>query len=254
MVDKTCTKCKTTCDSCNFSKAKNSKDGLRSICKNCDLAYYKATKESKKVKKAAYQKEYTKKNRDKLITYHRNWYDKNLKDKGANSDNPEYYKHYRDMVNKTQALRLKTDMAFKIKRNVGRMMKNFFDKKRKTYEIVGCDQDLFHDWILWQAELDDIDINNYGKEYHIDHVVPCASFKLTDEDQQKVCFNWSNMRPLLASENIIKGDAIDLRVIKKQEVRKLCYLIKNKHLGNIDMTNTIRIDKFSLPSHISDNM
>jgi len=45
---------------------------------------------------------------------------------------------------------------------------------------------------------------NYG-EWDVDHVLPRASFDLTDEDAQKQCFAFSNLQPLWASENQSKG-------------------------------------------------
>jgi hypothetical protein len=45
-------------------------------------------------------------------------------------------------------------------------------------------------------------------EWHIDHIIPCASFDLTDPEQQKVCFHYTNLQPLWAKENITKQDKI----------------------------------------------
>jgi hypothetical protein len=47
---------------------------------------------------------------------------------------------------------------------------------------------------------------NYGPVWHIDHIRPCASFDLTVPEQQRECFNFSNLQPLFAVENIRKGD------------------------------------------------
>jgi len=41
--------------------------------------------------------------------------------------------------------------------------------------------------------------------WHIDHIRPCASFDLTDPDQQAQCFHYSNLQPLWALDNIRKG-------------------------------------------------
>jgi hypothetical protein len=41
--------------------------------------------------------------------------------------------------------------------------------------------------------------------WHIDHIVPCESFDLTDPAQQGQCFHFSNLQPLWARENLRKG-------------------------------------------------
>lgn len=45
---------------------------------------------------------------------------------------------------------------------------------------------------------------NYGK-WHIDHVLPCASFDLTDDLQFQQCWALSNLQPLWAEDNVRKG-------------------------------------------------
>ena len=49
--------------------------------------------------------------------------------------------------------------------------------------------------------------DNHG-EWHIDHIKPCASFDLTDADQQRECFNYTNLQPLWAKDNLSKGAKI----------------------------------------------
>ena len=46
---------------------------------------------------------------------------------------------------------------------------------------------------------------NYGDGWHIDHIHPCAAFDLTDPEQQKACFHWSNLQPLWAIDNFRKS-------------------------------------------------
>ena len=49
--------------------------------------------------------------------------------------------------------------------------------------------------------------NNHG-EWHLDHIKPCASFNLTCPVQQLACFNYNNLQPLWASDNMSKGAKI----------------------------------------------
>jgi len=46
--------------------------------------------------------------------------------------------------------------------------------------------------------------NNYGK-WHIDHIMPLASFDLTDYEQVKQACNYKNLQPLWAEDNLKKG-------------------------------------------------
>lgn len=42
-------------------------------------------------------------------------------------------------------------------------------------------------------------------KWNIDHIRPCASYDMTDEQQRLACFHWSNMRPMWSLDNIRKG-------------------------------------------------
>ena len=44
--------------------------------------------------------------------------------------------------------------------------------------------------------------------WHIDHIIPCASFNLKDPKQQTKCFHYTNLQPLWAKENLSKGAKI----------------------------------------------
>ena len=79
-------------------------------------------------------------------------------------------------------------------------------KSKNSIELLGCSIEdfkihltsLFKEGMTW---------NNYGfKGWHIDHIRPCASFDLTDPEQQKECFHYSNLQPLWWWENLEKSD------------------------------------------------
>lgn len=76
-------------------------------------------------------------------------------------------------------------------------------KKSSALKLIGCSipqvrkhlESQFIDGMTW---------DNHG-DWHIDHIKPCAAFDLTNEDEQRECFHYSNLQPLWASENMRKG-------------------------------------------------
>jgi hypothetical protein len=64
-----------------------------------------------------------------------------------------------------------------------------------------------------EANFDDqMSWENYGRgagSWHVDHIRPCASFNLSDEEQQKTAFNWRNLLPMWSEKNIAKADRYD---------------------------------------------
>ena len=105
-------------------------------------------------------------------------------------DRAERNPHFR-MAN---ALRARVRMA--IKSSGGR-------KSRKTMQLVGCTMDYLRQHLETQFT-GGMAWDNYG-DWHIDHIKPCAAFDLTDDKQQLECFNYTNLQPLWASDNMSKG-------------------------------------------------
>lgn len=87
----------------------------------------------------------------------------------------------------------------------GAILKGF--KKCKSLELLGCEIVDARVHIEMQFEVG-MSWDNHG-EWHIDHIRPCASFDLTKEEEQKVCFHYTNLRPLWAKENLSKSSYYD---------------------------------------------
>lgn len=86
-------------------------------------------------------------------------------------------------------------------------------KSASTMELISSDID-FLKAHLQQTAIDngylDFDINNYsGKDFNIDHKVPCSAFYLKCSFHQKLCFHWSNLQILRAEDNRDKSDKLD---------------------------------------------
>lgn len=144
----------------------------------------------------------------------------------------EYYvnnkKALNTQVTKYQIQRMKTDPAFKMERYMrARIYSAFKDqgqlKAKRTWKYLDCSSDFFQEWL--QSQLyDGMTLDNYGKVWHIDHVIPCASFNLADEESIKKCFCWKNLRPLLIHKNRTKLAKINIIEILLQELKVKVFL------------------------------
>lgn len=57
-------------------------------------------------------------------------------------------------------------------------------------------------------------VENYGKVWHIDHIVPCAAFNLEDINEVRRCFHYTNLRPEFAKANMSKGKKFAGRTVE----------------------------------------
>jgi hypothetical protein len=143
-----------------------------------------------------YQEKYRKKNREKINQKIREWYYKNKDRVRANQRIYEREGAYRNSLH----FKIKDGMRKRIlevlKRDGGK-------KTQRTMKLVGCTveelkqhiEKQFKPGMSWEQR----------HLFHIDHIIPCASFDLTKLSQQKKCFHYTNLQPLWAIDNIKKG-------------------------------------------------
>ena len=67
---------------------------------------------------------------------------------------------------------------------------------------MGCSIEFLKEYLEKQFK-SGMNWDNYG-EWHVDHIIPCVSFDLSDPEQQKKCFYYTNLQPLWAIENLEK--------------------------------------------------
>ncbi len=121
-------------------------------------------------------------------------------------------KKYKDVQNANQRRRNQTPNG-KIENSIRNRMKNFISKKHKwckSMVLLGCSVDVCRKWIE-DRFLPGMSWENYGHStWHIDHIQPCSSFDLTNPEQQKLCFHYTNLQPLWATDNLTKQDKIEV--------------------------------------------
>lgn len=86
-------------------------------------------------------------------------------------------------------------------------------KGGSAIDALGCSIDDFkerfrHMFAVHSTTNEQMDWHNYGKKWHIDHIIPLAYFDLTDPKQVQIACNYRNLQPLWAEDNIKKGDQL----------------------------------------------
>jgi hypothetical protein len=190
----------------------NNKDKIKKYAKK-DYEKYK-DKRKKDVREYYYN------NKEKKLEYQNQYYLDNKENILKNINKPKrrkYMKKYKE-ENKEKLIkygidycrkRRHRDIGYRILHNVRCKMSLLIKKNgRRTVDIIGCSIDeLKHH--LESKFTEGMSWDNYGLTgWHIDHIIPCASFDLSNPEEQKKCFHYTNLQPLWAKDNQRKGDKI----------------------------------------------
>lgn len=117
------------------------------------------------------------------------------------------------------------------------------NKNKHSIEYLGVSSDEYFKWILNYNNKCNLD--NHGKEWHIDHVIPISKFDLDNPEEQLIAFNWRNTMPLSAKENLTKNN----KIIKSQIEQHYKTLEKYHIENNLDLPQVF-IDLFA--KHLDD--
>ena len=134
------------------------------------------------------------------------WVEKERLRKKKYGYNPINAKKNREMHKKNKTQRWHADVLRKNIHNIFRGRSTLQYKKLHSQQLLGASHEktvehiesLFQPGMSW---------SNYGK-WHIDHIIPCASFDLKCPVQQLACCHYTNLQPLWAFDNMSKGAKI----------------------------------------------
>jgi len=121
--------------------------------------------------------------------------------------------------------RKKTDPHFRIneslKVRVHEILRGY--KNCRSSELLHCTREHLLKWLEFNFEAG-MTWDNFGAYWHIDHVIPVSFFDNTNKTQQRLCFHWSNLRPLRKELNISKSNKIDERYIRNHfaSIKRFC--------------------------------
>lgn len=204
VLEKKCEQCNETKLTTQFHKHSNSKDGFLKLCIDCNNTYRKenikiitekkCSKCTKIKKPEAFNKSISKNDGHNTI---------------CKQCNKQYCQDNKKAINEQINMRYKNDITYNLYRRMrSRLYKyitsNKINKnKNKSLDSIGLEPILFNNWIEWNKEIDELYDN-----IHLDHLIPLDSFKNKNWDDiiKTKCNHWTNIRPILSTDNLSKSN------------------------------------------------
>jgi hypothetical protein len=152
-------------------------------CKECQLKQKVQYHQDHKEKRNENSRTYYKNNSKKLIEYHRQRRKSHI------------HVHLRTVYSNKINKHLKMSTIKKLHSNI---------------ELLGCTIDEFRKHIesLFTTGMSWDNHGSGSSKWNLDHIVPCSFFNLEDSTECKICFHYSNYRPLWQVENLYKKDKL----------------------------------------------
>lgn len=212
---KTCPECGLTKHGSEFFACKSTKDGRVTYCKDCASQQQKDWRKNNPDAAALKDKrrwsKLTPEQQAEMTARAAKWHQEHIDQRRAErmahhkrrvKDDPQYYWQHRI-------------------RNAVFLGLRGVRKSASTEVLLGCSflefrkhlENQFEPWMNWQ---------NYGRAvgyWSIDHRVPVSAFDLQDPVQQRLCFHYSNQRPMRHVDNRKKAyiyDPADMETLRKR--------------------------------------
>jgi hypothetical protein len=105
----------------------------------------------------------------------------------------------------------KTNMNYRLKKSLAARLRTVLVKNDSTMNYIGCNIQYLREWFEYNFTLE-MNWENYGTYWSIDHIIPVCKFDLTVEDEKLKCWNWTNLMPVTIKFNSSKKE-IDINQI-----------------------------------------
>ena len=101
---------------------------------------------------------------------------------------------------------------------------------QELYKYMLCTKETFKEYINSLLQ-EDMNEENYGTVWELDHIVPVEVFNLDDEEDLKLCYSRYNILPIYKKHNKSKGSSVHF------SYKLLSYMIgKRARVEDIDDT------------------
>jgi hypothetical protein len=200
------------CNKCNVNKIVNDFRKNRGECKDCERKYgrnyYKNNKEIRE--------KWVNSNKNRMKYLQANWYQNNKEKRNA-----EYKLKYENIP------------EFKLWADQKSILYRHINKIKRTEEYLGINTYIIKKWFEFCFD-ENMNWNNHGDYWHIDHVLPIANFNLQNQNDIDICFNWKNLMPIQKEINLIKGNKLYENQYNKHIKNLITFFKINKMNENLD--------------------
>lgn len=104
-----------------------------------------------------------------------------------------------------------TNINYRLKKSLAARLRNVLNKNNTTMNYIGCNIQYLREWFEYNFT-SDMNWENYGSFWSIDHIIPVCKFDLTIEDEKLKCWNWTNLMPVTIKYNSSKKE-IDMNQV-----------------------------------------
>jgi hypothetical protein len=182
-IKRKCNCCQIKKELDQFALDKSRKDGYAYKCKECINEWYT---------NLYYKKE---ENKNKIVSKTKEKYYNTNYWKIRATTHKQYYVDYNNRM-------WKNNINYKIAKNYrNRLNWSIKNKTNSSLDMLGCSIEEFKLYLEQQLK-PEMNWENHGIVWEIDHIKACANFDLEDIDQQNECFHYTNHQPLFKTTEI----------------------------------------------------
>lgn len=202
-----------TCDKCTQTKPndkyrKYCENSYSRTCKKCLNEMDKIRKKNQRQKKAeTFLAKCEKCNEEKILqdfTKLKRFYKKKI----CLSCYPDFLREQKTEWCRNERL---TNINYRLKKSLAARLRNVLNKNDTTMNYIGCNIQYLREWFEYNFS-SEMNWENYGSFWSIDHIIPVCKFDLTIEDEKLKCWNWSNLMPVTIKYNSSKKE-IDMNQV-----------------------------------------
>ncbi len=84
---------------------------------------------------------------------------------------------------------------------------------KEITSLLGIDKQGFIDHVN-KFRLEGMEVENFGKVWGLDHIVPVELFDLSNSNEKRLCYNYLNIIPMFNVDNRMKGASVHFSLEK----------------------------------------